>query len=159
MSLASKHSTITALRQHRINTLTSLRHTERALATLDTPDVSAPMTAAWTYYVSSNQLLTELRGLMRTHAFSAACVDEARSRVYADPESNRSWNLAWLVLRKIGNDRLIAYFARLQAARPETWKGRVSGEEKVGRLADEIVLEWEGAVGQMLRCWETPPTR
>lgn len=55
--------------------------------------------------------------------------------------------------------RLIAYFARLQAARPETWNGRVPGEEKVGRLADEIVLEWEGAVGQMLRCWETPPTR
>lgn len=101
---AEKHSTITALRQHRINTLTSLRHTERALAALDTPDVSAPMTAAWTYYVSSNQLLTELRGLTRTHAFSAACVDEAKRRVYADPESNRSWNLAWLVLRKIGDE-------------------------------------------------------
>jgi hypothetical protein len=35
---------------------------------------------------------------------SAECIDEAKRRVYSDPESNRSWNLCWLVLNKIQNE-------------------------------------------------------
>jgi hypothetical protein len=101
---AEKHSTILALTQHRINTLPALRRIERAFATLDTPDTTAPMTAAWTYYVSSHSLLTELRSLTKNYPFSSHCVEEAKRRVYADPQSNRSWNLAWLVLVKMRNE-------------------------------------------------------
>ncbi|KAF1929299.1 uncharacterized protein M421DRAFT_419817 [Didymella exigua CBS 183.55] len=67
------------------------------------------MTAAWTYYVSTHGLLTELRALTQSYLFSSHCVEGARRRVYVDMESNRSWNLIWLVLRKIKDDRLIAY--------------------------------------------------
>jgi hypothetical protein len=101
---AEKHEAILALQHHRINTLIELRRIEKAFATLDTPDVSEPMTAAWSYYVNSHSLLTELRGLTKNYPFSSYCVDEAKRRVYADPESNRSWNLCWLVLRKIKNE-------------------------------------------------------
>ena len=104
---AEKHSTVLALRQHRINTLTSLRHVERSFAALNTPDVSEPMTSAWKNYVSSNSFLTELRALTKNYPFSSYCVDEAKRRVYADPESNRSWNLCWLVLRKIDDEYVL----------------------------------------------------
>ncbi len=67
------------------------------------------MTAAWTYYVSSHSLLTELRGLTKNYAFSSYCIDEARRRVYTDPQSNRSWNLCWLVLKKI-QDEYVKFF-------------------------------------------------
>jgi hypothetical protein len=62
------------------------------------------MTAAWSYYVNSNSLLTELRSMTKNYPFNSYCVDEAKRRVYADPESNRSWNLCWLVLKKIDNE-------------------------------------------------------
>lgn len=61
------------------------------------------MTAAWTYYVD-NQLLTELRGLTRSYPACAELVADAASRVRNDPESNRSWNLAWLCLVKIRDE-------------------------------------------------------
>lgn len=67
------------------------------------------MTSAWTHYVSSHGLLTELRGLTKTYAFSSYCVDEAKRRVYADPESDRSWNLCWLVLKKIEDQYVQAF--------------------------------------------------
>ncbi|UPX16195.1 uncharacterized protein EKO05_0006609 [Ascochyta rabiei] len=159
MSLVEKHETLLALHQHRINTLPDLRRTERALAQLNTPDVSAPMTAAWTYYVASHSLLTELRGFTKNYPFSSHCVAEAKRRVFADPQSNCSWNLAWLVLRKIEDDQLIAYYARHQASQPATWGGLGPSSEQVGRLADAIGVEWKWALDQMLRHWETPPTR
>lgn len=59
------------------------------------------MTSAWTYYVTSNNFLNELRGLTRSYPFSSALLNDARWRVENDPESNRSWNLAWLCLSVI----------------------------------------------------------
>jgi hypothetical protein len=59
------------------------------------------MTGAWAYYVSSNQLLTELRGLTTSYPFCGEIIEDALDRVRSDPESNRSWNLAWLCLKKI----------------------------------------------------------
>ena len=56
------------------------------------------MTAAWNYYVTSNQFYTELSGLTRNYPFSADLVNDALYRVQSDPNSNRSWNLAWLCL-------------------------------------------------------------
>jgi hypothetical protein len=158
-SQAEKHETILALQQHRINTLSSLRHVELAFAALNTPDVAEPMTAAWTYYVSSHSLLTELRALTRDYPFSSHCVEEAKRRVYADPNSNRSWNLAWLVLRKIKDDQLIPYYSQYQAAQPASWGGRTPSEEQVKELAGRLEGEWKGAVRQMLRYWKEPPTQ
>ena len=59
------------------------------------------MTAAWDYYVSSNQFLTELRGLTRSYPICSDIIYAAEVRVRSDPDSNRSWNLAWLLLRKM----------------------------------------------------------
>jgi hypothetical protein len=62
------------------------------------------MTAAWEYYVNSNQFLTELRGLTRSYPFCGDIVHDAHVRVRNDPDSNRSWNLAWLCLMKIRDE-------------------------------------------------------
>lgn len=104
------------------------------------------MTAAWTYYVSSNSLLTELRGLTRTHPFSSHVVEEAKRRVYADEASNRSWNLAWLVLRKTVDEGLVGVYAQQQAGGDEI-------------LAEVVSREWKAAVDMLLRYWESPPTQ
>lgn len=97
---------IESLETHRVNTLTELCRIERVAAACENEEDSrafqAPMTQAWTYYVTTNnQFLTELRGLSPNYPFCAELVSEARRRVLADPESNRSWNLAWLCLTKM----------------------------------------------------------
>jgi hypothetical protein len=77
------------------------------------------------YYVNSHGLLTELRGLTKNYPFryftnsalldfrqlvghtdrnSTDCLEEAKRRVYSDPQSNRSWNFCWLVLSKIQSE-------------------------------------------------------
>jgi hypothetical protein len=63
-----------------------------------------PMTNAWNYYVGSNQFLTELRGLTPNYPICAEIVSEAQARVRNDPESNRSWNMAWLCLTKVRDE-------------------------------------------------------
>ena len=60
---------IQVLRLHQLNTLTELRRIERAFAVLGTSDVSESMTKAWSYYVDSHGLLTELRGMTRNYPF------------------------------------------------------------------------------------------
>ncbi|KAL0257999.1 hypothetical protein SLS55_007169 [Diplodia seriata] len=116
-----KRQLVNALQTHRLNTIAELRRAEKSLATIDSADVSEPMTSAcassswildgvkkltWlgTYYVNYHGLLTELRSLTRNYPFSSDCVEEAKRRVYSDPNSNRSWNLAWLVLTKIQSE-------------------------------------------------------
>jgi len=99
---------IESLQSHRVNTLTELCRVERVASTIDNDTdaraLQEPMTAAWDYYVSSNQMLSELRGLTRNYPFSGDILTEARQRVRNDPESNRSWNLAWLCLVKIRDE-------------------------------------------------------
>lgn len=104
-------------------------------------------------------------------------MEEAKRRVYADPASNRSWNLCWLVLRKIedeyvvsstewamlvheadGYSGLIGHYARYEAALPVMWGGRVPEEGQVVQLVEVLVREWQGALRQLLRYWEVPPT-
>jgi hypothetical protein len=90
-----------------VNTLTELCRIERVAATASEEDALAfqePMTMAWTYYVTSNNLLSELRGLTRNYPFSSDALDDAKYRVSTDPESNRSWNYAWLVLVKMRDE-------------------------------------------------------
>ncbi|OAL49980.1 hypothetical protein IQ07DRAFT_611798 [Pyrenochaeta sp. DS3sAY3a] len=159
ITVAEKAQYIQALRAHQINTLVELRRIEKAFAVLGTPDCSEPMTSAWSYYVDSHSLLTELRGLTRNYPFSSDCLDEAKRRVYSDPASNRSWNLCWLVLSKTHTDQLIPYYARYQASLPAMWAGHKPSSEQITQLTNAFVAEWNWALGQMLRHWEQPPTR
>ncbi|KAK3721918.1 hypothetical protein LTR37_002734 [Vermiconidia calcicola] len=156
---AQKQALITALNEHRINTIGELRRIERIFATLGSSDLTQPMTSAWVYYVNSNSLLTEMRGLTRNYPFNSECLEEAKRRVHQDPASNRSWNYCWLVLAKVHTDRLIPTYARIQASKPEMWGGRIPLVESVNQLTEAFVKEWGTALAQLLRYWEAAPTR
>jgi len=113
-----RHSTLThpqqstaqlieSLTTHRVNTLTELCRIERVAATASPADqllFQEPMTSAWTFYVTSNNLLNELRNLTRNFPFSSDALDDAKWRVNNDPQSNRSWNYCWLVLVKMRDE-------------------------------------------------------
>jgi hypothetical protein len=105
---------IRSLETHRVNTLTELCRIERVAAACQSEDdalaFQGPMTAAWEYYVDSNQFLSELRGLTPNYPFCGDIVTDALLRVRSDPESNRSWNLAWLCLAKISEEYVQAPF-------------------------------------------------
>lgn len=96
---------IESLETHRVNTLTELCRIERVAATCENEEdavaFQGPMTAAWDYYVNSNQLLSELRGMTRSYPICSDILYDAHVRVRSDPNSNKSWNLAWLCLTKI----------------------------------------------------------
>lgn len=102
-------SIVDALRSRRINTLTELRRMERILVAAIQPHISdlrhsslvGVLASAWLTYVQGNNLLSELRNLTRDYPFSSNLLDEAKGLVDVDPERNRSWNYAWLVLKKI----------------------------------------------------------
>ena len=151
-----------SLSNHRVNTLTELCRIERVAANCETEEdaiaFQGPMTAAWDYYVSSNQLLTELRGLTRSYPFSGDVVLDAHMQVRNDPESNRSWNLAWLVLVKIKDADLLPGYAALEAMKPEMWGGRDPTDEEAGMLATAFETEWTNGVDTMLRHWTISPT-
>lgn len=103
----STQQLIDSLNTHRVNTLTELRRIERVAAEASDEDALAfqsPMTSAWTYYVTSNNLLSELRNLTRNYPFSSDMLDDAKWRVSNDPDSNRSWNFAWLVLVRMKDE-------------------------------------------------------
>ncbi|CAG8950073.1 hypothetical protein HYFRA_00008306 [Hymenoscyphus fraxineus] len=152
---------IESLNTHRVNTLTELRRIERVAAEASDADAYAfqtPMTSAWTYYVTSNNLLSELRNLTRNYPFSSDMLDAAKWRVSNDPDSNRSWNYAWLVLVKTKDDEMIDTYASAEANKPEMWGGRVPEPDEAQQLAACFAYEWKMALDQMLRHWETPPT-
>ena len=125
------------------------------------------MTLAWQYYVTSNQFLSELRGLTPSYPFSADVTADAQQRVVGDPLSNRSWNMAWLCLVKIRDDGMIPQYAAAEAAKPEMWTSvdehgaPVYNEPQpaeCAQLAACFEYEWTQAVTTMLRHWATPPT-
>ncbi|KAI9778027.1 MAG: hypothetical protein M1839_008432 [Geoglossum umbratile] len=158
MSQTDKDQLINSLRTHRVNTLTELRRIEKIFAHFDQAEFSEPMTTAWAYYVNSNNFLSELRGLTKNYPFSSECLDEAKWKVIEDPASARSWNYCWLVLMKIQNERLIAKHAAMMASKPAMWGNRTPDQASVAQLANALMNEWNRAVAQMLRHWETPPT-
>ncbi|ATY59034.1 hypothetical protein A9K55_002546 [Cordyceps militaris] len=154
---------VDALTHQRANTMTALCRLERRAAACAHPDdaraLQAPMTRAWARYVTSHQLLSELRGLTRGFPASAALVAEAHRRVRADPASNRSWNLAWLCLARMrDDDGLIATYAVEEASRPDMWGGMLPAEEDVLRLSGCFSREWTLAVAVLLKHWPVPPT-
>lgn len=58
------------------------------------------MNDAWSHYVSSHNLLNELRGVTKNYPFSSQCLDEAKSKVSTSP-TKRDQNYCWLVLARI----------------------------------------------------------
>ncbi|KAH8180256.1 hypothetical protein LIA77_01775 [Sarocladium implicatum] len=153
---------IESLERHQVNTLTELCRIEQTAASCtDEAEARAfqgPMTAAWVYYVSSSQLLTELRGLTRSYPISGDIVREAWARVTSDPESNRSWNLAWLCLMKMRDDGLVGVFAAAESTRQEMWGETVPSRDDVDQLAACFEYEWMTAIEIMLRHWTVAPT-
>ncbi|KAK0702983.1 hypothetical protein B0T26DRAFT_680749 [Lasiosphaeria miniovina] len=153
---------IESLETHRVNTLTELCRIERVAASCESADdaraFQGPMTSAWAYYVTSHQMLSELRGLTGSeYFFSSDLLDGAQALVQNDPESNRSWNLAWLCLNKIIDDNLIPSYAYAEASRPEMWDGYEPSEDEIQELAARFQLQWDRAVRQMLQHWQVPP--
>lgn len=153
---------VSSLVSHRINTLTELCRVERLAASCD-KEVDArafqePMTSAWVHYVTSHQFLSELRGLTRSYPFSGDVISEAHTRVLIDPESNRSWNLAWLCLMKMKDDDLIRMYAAYEAAKPEMWGSMEPTDEQIEQLAACFEHAWSEAVDNMLRHWTHSPT-
>jgi hypothetical protein len=98
-----KEQLVHSLRTHRVNTITELRRIERLLAHLDAPEVTELVDGAWRYYVNSNSLLNELRGLTRSYPFSSECLDEAKGMVIGDFKRSSCWNYCRLVLVTIEN--------------------------------------------------------
>ncbi|KAK4117903.1 hypothetical protein N656DRAFT_794314 [Canariomyces notabilis] len=161
-SSQSTRQLIESLTTHRVNTLTELCRIERVAASCESEDdaraFQGPMTAAWAYYVSSNQMLSELRGLTPNYPFCGDILTYAQALVRSDPDSNRSWNLAWLCLVKIVEGNLVATYAMSEAARPEMWGETQPDEEQIQQLAACFEYEWNGAVQAMLQHWTVAPT-
>jgi hypothetical protein len=153
---------IETLNTHRVNTLTELCRIERIAADCSDPnDAKAfqkPMTSAWIYYVTSHQLVTELRGLTPRYPMTGEVVRDAYSRVREDPSSNRSWNLAWLCLVKMKEAGLVAAYAAMEAMKPDMWGNKSPSAQDVAQLATCFETEWMNAVDRMLRHWTREPT-
>lgn len=83
---------IDSLQSHSVNTLTELVRFERIAASCDDESDAAafqrPMTEAW----------------KNNYPFCGDILTDAETRVRNDPESNRSWNMAWLCLQKMVNE-------------------------------------------------------
>lgn len=176
---------VESLNSSRLRTLSDLRRIERVAMT-STPDAAAalhaPLTAAWTRYVTSNQLLLELRGMTRNYPLCSEIIHEAHTRALGGPLAGRSWNLAWLILQEMREeyvppeqptpqckqpsyegvaDRrsgLITCFAVVEAQKPEMWAGRRPSSDEMAQLAACFEAEWGYAVNTMLRTWTVPPT-
>lgn len=98
---------IESLNTHCVNTLTELCRIERIAAASSDEETllfQQPMTSAWDSYVTSHNLLNELRNLTPNYPFSNELLDDAKWRVSNDPESYRTWNRAWLILTKIQDE-------------------------------------------------------
>ncbi|PHH78484.1 hypothetical protein CDD80_6752 [Ophiocordyceps camponoti-rufipedis] len=160
MSSIQEH--IDCLNSHRVNTLTGLCRIERIAASCnneaDARAFQQPMTNAWKHYVTtSKQFITELIGLTPNYHFSNALLSEAVRRVQRDPNSNRSWNLAWLCLQKIKDDDLITAYAPIEAAKPIMWAHKRPSAEDYAQLTACFEEEWNAAVDMMLRHWQRAP--
>lgn len=145
-----------------LNTLTELCRLERIAMSYGIGEHSStlqkPLALAWIHHVTSNQLLSELRGLTKKYPFSADLLHEAHLRVRADSNNNSSWNLAWLCLTNIRDHGLVAMYAALEARRPEMWAGFRPSADEVAQLKACFEVEWNMALDVMLRHWQHPPT-
>ncbi|KAK8075333.1 hypothetical protein PG997_009996 [Apiospora hydei] len=144
---------IDSLETHRVNTLTELCRIERAAAACENEEDSrafqAPMTQAWTYYVTtSGQFLTELRGLSRNYPFCAELVSEGAPARAGGPGEQPELEPGVVVF---GEDARGSW-------RKEMWQDRSPTEEEAEQLAQCFEYEWTQAVDTMLRHWPNSPT-
>jgi hypothetical protein len=51
------------------------------------------------------------------------------------------------------------YYASMEARQPAMWGGHTPSQGHLLQLATAFYEEWNGAVEEMLRYWEYPPTR
>ncbi|KAG9251388.1 uncharacterized protein F5Z01DRAFT_663398 [Emericellopsis atlantica] len=154
---------IRLLESGQMNTLTDLCRLERTAVAVeeevDSKALQEPVTAAWRYYVNSNQFLIELRRLTPTFPFSGELVAEAYRRVMNDPETRtRSWNQAWLLLVKMKEDGLLMGYASTEAHKQEMWGDMIPSPEQLASLATDVERAWSRAVEIMLRNWPIAPT-
>jgi hypothetical protein len=56
------------------------------------------------------------------------------------------------------SSQMIEAYAASEAGKPEMWGGRVPEAEETQQLAACFAWEWNEALEQMLRHWDTPPT-
>lgn len=151
------------LSTRRVTTLTDLCRIERLISSYgqleEAQTLQVPLAMAWIHHVTSNQLLTELRGLTPRYPFSASLLHEAHLRVRADPDSNRSWNLSWMCLSSIREHGILSMYATLEAKRPEMWGGTRPTAGEVAQLKACFEHEWAAAVDILLRHWPSPPMR
>lgn len=149
------------LTSRRVTTLTDLCRVENLAISYglseDAQALQVPLSMAWMHHVTSNQLLTELRGLTPRYPFSADLLHEAHLRVRADPDSSRSWNLSWLCLLSIREHGILSMYATLEAKRPEMWGGIRPTAKEVAQLKACFEHEWAVAVDMLLRHWPSPP--
>ncbi|KAL8866539.1 MAG: hypothetical protein Q9174_006245, partial [Haloplaca sp. 1 TL-2023] len=143
-----------SLRAHNINTLSELRRIERLFSALNAPDTEQPMREAWTYYVDSNTLLNELRGLTKTYPFGEGCLDEAKNRVNGNGGNGSQGGKCFKVLKEIREKNLIPHHARLLAAKPAMWGNRTPTATEIDKLTSVLTTEWTRALGMLLRHWE-----
>ncbi|KAH7628922.1 hypothetical protein B0T09DRAFT_402252 [Sordaria sp. MPI-SDFR-AT-0083] len=148
---------LTHLQTNPPTTLSALLHLERTItdpSQIPSSDVSlfqSPMTSAFENYVVTTQsLLVELRGLTTNYPFSAQIIPLAVQFVRADPDSDRSWNLAWLVLNKILSEGLVESVSWEEAGWEGYWGNRLPSEAERGMLAGEMAREWKEAVERLV---------
>nr|POE79512.1 hypothetical protein CFP56_07577 [Quercus suber] len=98
---------------------------------------------------------SSIYGAVEAEFPSSPCLDEAKRRVRQRPASARSRNYCWLVLDKIQADDLVQVYANMEAAKPEMWGGTIPNVENVRNLEAAFVEEWNAAIAQMLKCFES----
>lgn len=109
-----KAQLIRSLQTHKVNTMTELRRIEKIFEGANSAETVDPMSSAWSHYVNSHQLLSELRALTKNYPFSSECLDEAKCLAIEDSANNRSRNFCWLVLSKIRKEYVtLPFFTRV----------------------------------------------
>ena len=124
---------------------------------INATDEMEAITNAWARYVTTNNLLNELRGLTKNYPFSSERLDEAKWMVLDDPERTTNRNYCWLILQMVEREKLIEKHARRLARKPTMWGGQTPTAANATILATACMEEWTRALTQLLRHWESPP--
>ena len=56
------------------------------------------------------------------------------------------------------SSQMVETYATTEAGKPEMWGGRVPEADEAQQLAACFAWEWNEALEQLLRHWDTPPT-
>jgi hypothetical protein len=56
------------------------------------------------------------------------------------------------------HSQIIEQYAASEAAHPDMWGGRTPSADEAKQLADCFAYEWNAALDQFLRHWDSPPS-